>query len=62
LAGIIAFINAMFHTLKLAKRSDRKEFLMYIKLTLVGMSIVGTLGYVIQLIGTIFRLQGGQGA
>ena len=35
---------------------------MYIKLTLVGMSIVGTIGYVIQLIGTIFRLQGGQGA
>ena len=62
MAGIIAFINACFSTLKLAKRSDRKEFLMYIKLTLVGMSIVGTIGYVIQLIGTIFRLQGGQGA
>ncbi|MBH59181.1 MAG: protein translocase SEC61 complex subunit gamma [Thaumarchaeota archaeon] len=58
LAGIVAFINSCIHTLKLAKRSDRTEFLLYLKLTVIGMSIVGTIGYVIQLVGSLFRLTG----
>jgi len=58
LAGIIAFAHSCIHTLKLAKRSDRTEFLLYLKLTMIGMSIVGSIGYIIQLIGSLFRLTG----
>ena len=58
MADINEIINSYIYTLKMAKKSDKKEFYLYMKLTFIGLSIVGTIGFVIQFIGSIFRLQG----
>jgi protein transport protein SEC61 subunit gamma-like protein len=52
------FLRATEQTLKLAHKSDREEFFLYMKLTLLGVAVVGTIGYIIQLLGAILRLQG----
>ena len=52
------FLRATANTLKLAHKSDKEEFYLYMKLTLLGVAVVGTIGYVIQLIGALLRLQG----
>ena len=55
MADINEIINSYVNTLKMAKKSDKKEFYLYMKLTFIGLSIVGTIGFVIQFIGSIFR-------
>jgi len=44
------------NTLKLAKKSDRDEFMLYCKLVLLGFAIVGTIGFIIQFVGAILKL------
>ncbi|MBE18881.1 MAG: protein translocase SEC61 complex subunit gamma [Thaumarchaeota archaeon] len=53
------FLNSCINTLKYARKSDRKEYFLYLKLTLAGLVILGSIGYVVQLVGSIFRLTGG---
>ena len=55
---IAGFLRASINTLKLAHKSDREEFYLYMKLTLLGLAVVGTIGYIVQLIGSLLRLQG----
>lgn len=55
---IMGFMRVSINVLKFARKSDRKEFFLYMRLTLLGVSILGSIGYVVQLIGSIFRLQG----
>ena len=42
--------NAIF---KLAHKSDRDEFTLYLKLVTLGIAVVGTIGFLIKLIGTV---------
>ncbi len=55
---IMGFMRVSINVLKFARKSDRKEFFLYMRLVLLGVSILGSIGYVVQLIGSIFRLQG----
>ena len=58
MVDIMGFMRVSINVLKFARKSDRKEFFLYMRLTLLGVSILGSIGYVVQLIGSIFRLQG----
>ena len=53
------FINSCINTLKFAHKPDRKEYFLYLKLTFAGLVVLGSIGYIIQLVGSIFRLTGG---
>jgi protein translocase SEC61 complex gamma subunit len=43
--------NAIF---KLAHKSDRDEFTLYLKLVALGIAVVGAIGFFIKLVGSIF--------
>ena len=58
MVDIMGFLRVSINVLKFARKSDRKEFFLYMRLVLLGVSILGSIGYVVQLIGSIFRLQG----
>ena len=42
--------NAIF---KLAHKRDRDEFTLYLNLVTLGIAVVGTIGFLIKLIGTV---------
>jgi protein translocase SEC61 complex gamma subunit len=39
--------------LKLSKKSDREQFFLYLKLVLLGVGVVGTVGFLIKLLSTV---------
>jgi preprotein translocase subunit Sss1 len=39
--------------LKLSKKSDKDQFFLYLKLVLLGVGVVGTLGFLIKLLSTV---------
>ena len=47
--GFLRSANAIF---KLAHKSDRDEFTLYLKLVALGMAVVGVIGFLIKLIGS----------
>jgi protein translocase SEC61 complex gamma subunit len=42
--------------LKLSKKSGRDEYLLYLKLTLLGLAAVGVVGFIIKLISSVIKL------
>ena len=54
--GLKEFLASTWHTLKLAKKSNREEFLLYLKLVFLGLFVVGSLGFLIQFIGALIKL------
>tara|TARA_B100002003_G_scaffold213791_1_gene211690 strand:+ start:43 stop:213 length:171 start_codon:yes stop_codon:yes gene_type:complete len=54
--GLGSFIRSAKNTMKLAHKSDRQEFMLYLKLVLLGVGVVGTLGFVIQTISAFLQL------
>ena len=54
--GINNFLRAVSNTLKLAHKSDREEFILYLKLVALGVGVVGAIGYIIQSVGALFQL------
>jgi protein translocase SEC61 complex gamma subunit len=47
----LASVAAIF---RLAHKSDRDEFSLYLKLVALGIAMVGTIGFLIKLVGNIF--------
>jgi protein translocase SEC61 complex gamma subunit len=39
--------------LKLSKKSDREQFFLYLKLVMLGVGVVGTIGFMIKLLSTV---------
>ncbi len=54
--GLGSFIRSAKNTMKLAHKSDRQEFMLYLKLVLLGVSVVGTIGFIIQTISAFLQL------
>jgi protein translocase SEC61 complex gamma subunit len=52
--GIRDFLKSANAIFKLSHKSDRDEFMLYLKLVVLGMAVVGTIGFVIRLVGNIF--------
>ncbi|MBI4258141.1 MAG: protein translocase SEC61 complex subunit gamma [Thaumarchaeota archaeon] len=49
-------MDSAINTLKLARKSDVDEFMLYLKLIFLGIIIVGTIGFIIQFIGAILKI------
>ena len=42
----------MGSVLRLSKKSDKEQFLLYLKLVILGVGVVGTIGFLIKLLST----------
>ena len=45
-------LKAMGSVLRVTKKSDRQQFFLYLKLVLLGLGVVGTIGFLIKLLST----------
>ena len=52
--GFRDFLRSCTAIFRLAHKSDREEFTLYLKLVALGIALVGTIGFIIKLIGNIF--------
>ena len=52
--GLKEFFRASAAIFRLAHKSDRDEFSLYLKLVVLGIAVVGAIGFLINLIGSIF--------
>ena len=47
------FLKSMGSVIRLSKKSDREQFMLYLKLVLLGVAVVGTMGFLIKFISTV---------
>ena len=52
--GFRDFLRSSAAIFRLAHKSDRDEFTLYLKLVSLGIAVVGTIGFIIKLVGSIF--------
>ncbi|MGD0477626.1 MAG: protein translocase SEC61 complex subunit gamma [Nitrososphaerales archaeon] len=52
--GFRDFLSSVAAIFRLAHKSDRDEFTLYLKLVSLGLVVVGVIGFLIKLIGNIF--------
>jgi protein translocase SEC61 complex gamma subunit len=52
--GIREFFKSSATIFRLSKKSDKEEFSLYLKLVTLGIVVVGTIGFIIKLLGNIF--------
>jgi protein translocase SEC61 complex gamma subunit len=50
--GARDFLRSMASVLKLSRKSDREEFMLYLRLVLLGIAVVGTIGFLIKLVSS----------
>ncbi len=51
--NISASIRELINTMKYSKKSDSTEFMLYLKLVLLGVAVVGGVAFVIHLVATM---------
>jgi len=51
--GARDFLKSMGSVIRLSKKSDREQFVLYLKLVLLGVAVVGTIGFIIKFISTV---------
>ncbi len=54
--GLKDFIRSAWNTLKLARKSTREEFLLYLKLVFIGLFAVGAIGFLILFVSSLIKL------
>ena len=52
--GVREFFKSAGAIFRLAHKSDRDEFTLYLKLVALGMAVVGLIGFLIKLVGNVF--------
>ena len=52
--GFKEFLRSSAAIFRLAHKSDRDEFTLYLKLVTLGIAVVGAIGFLIKLVGSIF--------
>ena len=52
--GFRDFLRSSAAIFRLAHKSDSDEFKLYLKLVALGIALIGTIGFVIKLLGNIF--------
>jgi len=52
--GFGDFVRSVAAIFRLSHKSDRREFTLYLKLVSLGIAVVGTIGFIIKLVGNIF--------
>ncbi len=58
--GLGKAFSSAYRTLKLTRKSDRREFMLYIKLVLIGFGIVGAIGFIVYFVASMVLLASGQ--
>ena len=51
--GAREFLKSMGSVIRLAKKSDREQFFLYLKLVLLGVAVVGTVGFIVKFISSV---------
>ncbi|MDA4112705.1 MAG: protein translocase SEC61 complex subunit gamma [Thaumarchaeota archaeon] len=51
--GVSEFFKSMVSVIRLSKKSDRDQFVLYLKLVLLGVAVVGTIGFLVKFISTV---------
>ena len=46
-------MKSLGSVLRLSKKSDKEQFFLYLKLVLLGVGVVGTIGFMIKLLSTV---------
>lgn len=52
--GVRGFFKSAAAIFRLAHKSDVDEFTLYLKLVALGILLVGTIGFLIKLVGNVF--------
>lgn len=52
--GFRGFLSSVAAIFRLAHKSDRAEFTQYLKLVAIGVAVVGTIGFLIKMVGNLF--------
>lgn len=45
----------MANTMKLAKKSDKEDYMQHLRLVLLGIAALGSVGFIIQFVFSVFR-------
>ncbi len=48
-------LRDMTNTLKLAKKSDRDDYMQHLRLVLLGIGAIGTIGFIIQFVFSVIN-------
>lgn len=54
--GLGRALQSAWRTLKLTRKSDREEFMLYIKLVFLGFGVVGAIGFIIYFVASMLML------
>lgn len=57
--GMGHWLTSAYRTLKLTRKSDREEFMLYMKLVLLGFGLVGAIGFIIYFLAAMLLLVAG---
>jgi protein transport protein SEC61 subunit gamma-like protein len=52
-------LRDMYNTLKLAKKGGWEEYKIHLKLVLLGLGVIGAIGFIIQFISALISFSGG---
>lgn len=52
--GAREFFKSIATVFRLSRKSDRDEFMLYLKLVALGIAVIGTIGFIVKLLGNIF--------
>ena len=50
--GARDMLRGMASVIRLSRKSDREEFFLYLKLVLLGLGVVGIIGFLVKLVST----------
>ena len=50
--GTRDFLRSMVSVIRLSRKSDAEEFFLYLKLVLLGLGVVGIIGFLVKLMST----------
>ncbi len=50
--SVRTFIQSMASVIRLSRKSDREEFFLYLKLVVLGLGVVGVIGFLVKLVST----------
>ena len=50
--GVRDMLRGMGSVIRLSRKSDRDEFFLYLKLVLLGLGVVGIIGFLVKLVST----------
>jgi protein translocase SEC61 complex gamma subunit len=57
--GLGSFFSSAWRTLKLTRKSDKEEFMLYLKLVVLGFGLVGAIGFIIYFVASTLMLFAG---